>query len=70
MLFFIRMETIYTKRLEAILISPHRDELIKGLMKDLRMYCNQHNLILHILKSDILDDKCKVNMLKMFLELG
>lgn len=58
------------KRLQGILKSEHRDELIKGLMIDLHMYVEADLSITKVIRSNK-SDKEKVELIKelvMYLE--
>ena len=58
------------KRLQGILQSQHRDELIKGLMIDLHMYVQADLSITKVIRSNK-SDKEKVELIKelvMYLE--
>lgn len=62
------MEERYQERLISILNSEHKNELIIGLMKDLRMYINQETFIKSVIKSKEMSAEDKISVVSEFLE--
>jgi len=61
------MEERFIRRLSAILTSPHRDELIIGMMKDLHMFNNQDRFIISVIEDKTMDSETKVKVISKFI---
>ena len=58
------MSDKYKERLDDLLISPHRDNLITGMYCDLRMFNEQDREISKILNDKTTSDKQKIELIK------